>query len=277
MSVGRSAGPGDDAGRAGARPAGARLFVAESGADEIAVLRLPSPQTRPSLDWTMVGRIPTADDPQVVAPSAARADARRSSCTSPPGASASAPTRPARTRPIASTPSSGPSTRSPRPQTSSVPHERDDVPRRAWSTAGRASCALPSNAKVVAAHPGGLAPDPPAGRAEGPRRDAAARRRPDQARLLRGAREPQLRPAARRSRPRQRRPAAHGLRRERDAQPARPGHALPAPRPRVRQLRGLDPGALLDRRGQRPRLRRPQLGPGIRRRAGGPTTSASTP
>jgi DNA-binding beta-propeller fold protein YncE len=67
LSVGRSAGLGTMPVALALGPGDARLFVAESGADEIAVLRVPGPQTRPSLAWTMVGRIPTSDDPQVVA------------------------------------------------------------------------------------------------------------------------------------------------------------------------------------------------------------------
>ena len=67
LSVGRSAGLGTMPVALALGPRNARLFVAESGADELSVLRLPSPQTKPSLAWTMVGRIPTSEDPQVVA------------------------------------------------------------------------------------------------------------------------------------------------------------------------------------------------------------------
>ncbi len=74
ISVGRSAGLGTMPVALAIGPQGARLFVAESGADEVAVIRLPSPQTRSALDWTLVGRIPTAEDPQVVATAAARGD-----------------------------------------------------------------------------------------------------------------------------------------------------------------------------------------------------------
>lgn len=71
--VGRAAGLGTMPVALALDPAGTRLFVAESGADEIAVIRLPSgPATRP-LNWTVTGRIATADQPQVVATSAARA------------------------------------------------------------------------------------------------------------------------------------------------------------------------------------------------------------
>jgi DNA-binding beta-propeller fold protein YncE len=71
MSVGRSTGLGTMPVALAIGPQGARLFVAESGADEIAVIRLPSRLTRPALNWTLVGRIPVADDPQVVATAAA--------------------------------------------------------------------------------------------------------------------------------------------------------------------------------------------------------------
>jgi len=72
ISVGRRAGLGTMPVALALSPKGARLFVAESGADEIAVIRLPSRQTRPALNWTLAGRIPVADDPQVVATAAAR-------------------------------------------------------------------------------------------------------------------------------------------------------------------------------------------------------------
>ena len=66
ISVGRAAGLGTMPVALAISPQGARLFVAESGADELAVIRLPGAKTRPELDWTLVGRIPTAEDPQAV-------------------------------------------------------------------------------------------------------------------------------------------------------------------------------------------------------------------
>ena len=72
LSVGRSAGLGTMPVALALSPEGGRLFVAESGADEIAVIRLPSPKTRRRLEWTLLGRIPTAEDPQAVATVAAR-------------------------------------------------------------------------------------------------------------------------------------------------------------------------------------------------------------
>jgi DNA-binding beta-propeller fold protein YncE len=72
ISVGRSAGLGTMPVALALSPAGTRLFVAESGADEIAVIRLPGAKTRPALDWTLVGRMPTAEDPQVVVTVAAQ-------------------------------------------------------------------------------------------------------------------------------------------------------------------------------------------------------------
>jgi len=72
ISVGRSAGLGTMPVALALSPKGARLFVAESGADEIAVIRLPSRLTMPALNWTLAGRIPVADDPQVVVTAAAR-------------------------------------------------------------------------------------------------------------------------------------------------------------------------------------------------------------
>ena len=72
ISVGRSAGLGTMPVALALSPDDARLFVAESGADEIAVIRLPSRQTRHALKWTLVGRIPTAEDPQAVVTVAAQ-------------------------------------------------------------------------------------------------------------------------------------------------------------------------------------------------------------
>ena len=72
ISVGRSAGLGTMPVALALSPDCARLFVAESGADEIAVVRLPNRKTRRELQWTLVGRIPTAEDPQAVVTVAAR-------------------------------------------------------------------------------------------------------------------------------------------------------------------------------------------------------------
>jgi DNA-binding beta-propeller fold protein YncE len=72
ISVGRSAGLGTMPVALALSPQGDRLLVAESGADVIAVIRLPSRLTTPALNWTLVGCIPTADDPQVVATAAAQ-------------------------------------------------------------------------------------------------------------------------------------------------------------------------------------------------------------
>ena len=72
ISVGRRAGLGTMPVALALSPRGARLFVAESGADEIAVIRLPGAQTSPALDWKLEGRIPVAEDPQVVVTAAAR-------------------------------------------------------------------------------------------------------------------------------------------------------------------------------------------------------------
>jgi YVTN family beta-propeller protein len=51
-------------------PSGARLFVAESGADALAVIRLPGKGTSARRDWTIVGRVPTAEEPEAVLASA---------------------------------------------------------------------------------------------------------------------------------------------------------------------------------------------------------------
>jgi DNA-binding beta-propeller fold protein YncE len=71
ISVGRSAGLGTMPVALALSPRGRRLFVAESGADEIAVIRLPGPRTKPGQEWTLLGRIPTAEDPQAVVTAAA--------------------------------------------------------------------------------------------------------------------------------------------------------------------------------------------------------------
>ena len=71
ISVGRSSGLGTMPVALALSPQDDRLFVAESGADMIAVIRLPSRLTKPALNWTTVGAIPTAEDPQFVATAAA--------------------------------------------------------------------------------------------------------------------------------------------------------------------------------------------------------------
>ena len=60
-------------------------------------------------------------------------------------------------------------------------------------------------------------------------------------------------------------PEAARVQQDRDAEPALAGQPLPAAGQRAGQLRRLDPGALLDQRGHRPRLRHPQLGRELRR------------
>jgi YVTN family beta-propeller protein len=51
-------------------PSGARLFVAESGADALGVIRVPGKGTPGKQDWSIVGRIPTAEEPEAVLTSA---------------------------------------------------------------------------------------------------------------------------------------------------------------------------------------------------------------
>ena len=53
-------------------PSGGRLFVAESGADAVAAIRLPSRGTPARLDWTLIGRVPTAEQPEAVLTTASR-------------------------------------------------------------------------------------------------------------------------------------------------------------------------------------------------------------
>ncbi|HEX7537909.1 MAG TPA: alkaline phosphatase family protein [Dermatophilaceae bacterium] len=72
ISVGRPAGLGTMPVALTLDPTGDRLFVAESGADEIAAIRLPGSSGAAAPDWTVVGRIPTADQPQAVVTVAAQ-------------------------------------------------------------------------------------------------------------------------------------------------------------------------------------------------------------
>jgi YVTN family beta-propeller protein len=72
ISVGRPAGLGTMPVALALDPSGERLFVAESGADELAAIRLPKGSATSDLDWTVVGRIPTADQPQAVVTVAAQ-------------------------------------------------------------------------------------------------------------------------------------------------------------------------------------------------------------
>ncbi len=75
ISVGHSAGLGTLPVALALDAPGNRLYVAESGADELAVIRLPGPNTPRGQAWTVVGRIPTADQPQAVVTVPARVGA----------------------------------------------------------------------------------------------------------------------------------------------------------------------------------------------------------
>jgi YVTN family beta-propeller protein len=72
LAVGRSEGLGTMPVAVALSPDGSRLFVAESGTDSIAVLRIPGDAPDEELDWKVVGNIPTAQDPQVVLTTAAK-------------------------------------------------------------------------------------------------------------------------------------------------------------------------------------------------------------
>ena len=74
ISVGHSAGLGTMPVALALSPDGTCLFVAESGVAAIGVIRLPSSATPSDCDWTLVGNIPVADDPQVVVATAAHGD-----------------------------------------------------------------------------------------------------------------------------------------------------------------------------------------------------------
>ena len=131
ISVGRSAGLGTMPVALALSPDGARLFVAESGADEIAVIRLPSPRTRPRarVDAARAhpdgrrppgrGRPPRPGRPRGAAPVRRRPRRRRRR----------QPDRPCPDE-APSTPSSGPSTRlAPTTDVFSL-DQRDHVPPR---------------------------------------------------------------------------------------------------------------------------------------------------
>ena len=72
ISVGRSIGLGTMPVALALGPGGDRLYVANSGTDEIVVIRLPGKATKPALEWTVVGRIPVADQPEALAAVAAQ-------------------------------------------------------------------------------------------------------------------------------------------------------------------------------------------------------------
>ena len=71
ISVGSSFGSGTMPVAAALDPSGSRLFVAESGADALAVIRVPGKGTPAKQDWSIVGRIPTAEQPEAVLTSSA--------------------------------------------------------------------------------------------------------------------------------------------------------------------------------------------------------------
>jgi DNA-binding beta-propeller fold protein YncE len=70
ISVGSSFGLGTSPVALALAPSGSRLFVAESGADALAVIRVPGKGTPAKQDWTIVGRVPTAEEPEAVLASA---------------------------------------------------------------------------------------------------------------------------------------------------------------------------------------------------------------
>jgi len=72
ISVGRKEGLGTMPVAVCLSPNGLRLFVAQSGADSIAVIRLPGSGTKKAQNWTIAGHIPTAEDPQAVLTSPAQ-------------------------------------------------------------------------------------------------------------------------------------------------------------------------------------------------------------
>jgi len=69
--VGRPAGLGAMPTAVALSPSGTRLFATESGADELAVIALPGKGTTTHQQWTVIGHIPTAAQPQAVVTSPA--------------------------------------------------------------------------------------------------------------------------------------------------------------------------------------------------------------
>ena len=65
--VGISAGLGTRPIGLAVAPAQDRRYVAQSGDDEVSVVSLPSGSAAAATDWTVIGRIPTTDQPQTVA------------------------------------------------------------------------------------------------------------------------------------------------------------------------------------------------------------------
>ena len=216
ISVGRSSGLGTMPVAVALSPAEDRLYVAEAGGDEIAVIRLPGEIDPRRARWTVVGRIPIADDPQAVATVPARNG------------------RPAQLMWVAAKGVDvGPNPNGPNPVIYSdpifwafnpVPPTTDVFDSVGYTAAlirGRAGLmSMPSDAQVERLTPAAARQLQPVGATAFTGRHAVARRRTDQARLLHRAREPELRPAAGRRRPRQRRPEAERVRQVRDAQPA---------------------------------------------------------
>ena len=241
--VGRSAGLGTKPTAVALSPDEQRLFVAESGADELAVIALPGSSTAEGLGVGDRGAHPDGR------PAAGgrhhrgpRRTARRARLRV--GRGHGHRTQPQGAEPH---PGLGPDLLGLLPQRPDVRrlrrvpvHGQDGPrPRRHPAAARRRRGTGPDSGRVTPARahqrPGGTAGHAP------------ARRRTDQARLLPRAREPHLRPAPGRRPGGQRGPEAHGLRQGRDAEPARPRRPLPAARRVVRQLGGVDPGPLLDR------------------------------
>ena len=201
ISVGRAAGLGTMPVAVGLSPNGERLFVAESGADELAVFRVPAVGAPTADAWTEVGRIPTGDQPQAVVTTADGGGAARLLYATAEATGGGA-------NPTGPDPSKGtdPSFRAfnaKAPTTdvfAGIGYNAPLVNRLAGMLT------LPTDAEVAALTPQADKQLQPAGRRRRTRRHSATGQRTHQARVLHRPGKPLLRPASRRCQCRQRRP-----------------------------------------------------------------------
>ena len=251
---------------------GCDLLSADSGEDAVAVVRAFASACDATRDqrgrharggkpFQLVGRLPVgvlSDRRRSAAPSRRQA---RLGLRSRPRRRARTRTARTRTPPTTATTTSTASSTCPR-SSAAAP---GSSPSRAIARIRNADARVPI-AQIVPTNE-----QKPAGRHADPRRRA------DQARLLHRQGEPHLRPGARATiRAATATPSLTALRQADHAEPPRAGPAVPAARPRLRQLGGLDRRPLLDRGRRGLRLRGQELAAELRAAAAAPTTSAPT-
>ena len=274
LSVERPQGIGTSPTYLSVTPDGCDLLSADSGEDAVAVFALSTAkscgQTGKTQKKTAAVRRPQPRTPPGEASVKHKRNKRRGAAGARSSSSAGsrrAPIRrwPPRRRSAASSSGSPPvvwgsarTRNGPNPN-----HRRTTTPTYQYlpSIVDGASGVLtyPERPEDPQAHPGQRSAGDPADAPSAAAGHPDPGRRPDQARLLHRPREPNLRPGPRRRLAGRRRPCADPLRQIDHAEPARARPAIPAARPCLCELRGLDRRPLLDGGGSRLRLRDEEL------------------